>query len=261
MDTQEMTVASPKRRSKTPPEYEVAIGGRLRDGSPEPYTRTGRQRPLVLSEGNGGRVIASPPKETAPVFTSVRTPMSPGAASKDETETLNRLINQLLEESEKGTVSQTLISRIQNSPLYASSPFAKELLSSVIHAQKSSTEGQSPKMHSRPGSLKKKKTSVSSPVASPLRTTPPVFYNPPTQERPTVLPDLVQNNLTSITPESVIATDFDTKSINSPVYNDKVEFVKQTSVSKPDVIASEQTPALDLPAKIETVCKFNVYEG
>ncbi len=213
-------IARFRRRSKTPLETEPQKVSK--DESPEPYTRTRGQRPLVLSSGQGGHVISRSPEKdiptqetkipSTPVVENQRpsfldqrkTPeaklfSSPAlthqrpafldrqqisetkhagspiietqrptftnlqerqfsdmekklasiraaneeiknieratAASRVDTQSLNVLVNQLLEEQDRGRVSEELIQKIKNSPKFATSPFVQELMQGVLETQ------------------------------------------------------------------------------------------------------------------------------
>uniref|UniRef100_A0A915Q462 Protein kinase domain-containing protein n=1 Tax=Setaria digitata TaxID=48799 RepID=A0A915Q462_9BILA len=65
---------------------------------------------------------------------------------KLETDLLNMLMNQVLEQMEKGPVSMTLVARIKAHPLYDSRPMVKELLESIIAAQPPSVQKQASKL-------------------------------------------------------------------------------------------------------------------
>ncbi|VDN35422.1 unnamed protein product [Gongylonema pulchrum] len=59
-----------------------------------------------------------------------------------ESDSLNVLMNQVLEQMEKGPVSMTLVARIRAHPLYDSRPMVKELLESILAAQPPSVQKQ-----------------------------------------------------------------------------------------------------------------------
>lgn len=74
--------------------------------------------------------IRTPSAATTPVDVP-RQPAAPDPNSPD-TQLANRLINELLEESAKGAVPQSLIDKITSSHVYDSKPLVKELFSSVV---------------------------------------------------------------------------------------------------------------------------------
>uniref|UniRef100_A0A158Q8Y4 Protein kinase domain-containing protein n=1 Tax=Elaeophora elaphi TaxID=1147741 RepID=A0A158Q8Y4_9BILA len=63
-----------------------------------------------------------------------------------EMDSLNVLMNQVLEQMEKGPVSMTLVARIKAHPFYDSRPMVKELLESIIAAQPPSVQKQASKL-------------------------------------------------------------------------------------------------------------------
>uniref|UniRef100_F1KQ90 NUAK family SNF1-like kinase 1 n=1 Tax=Ascaris suum TaxID=6253 RepID=F1KQ90_ASCSU len=63
-----------------------------------------------------------------------------------ETDSLNMLMNQVLEQMESGPVSLNLIARIKAHPLYDARPMVKELLESIIAAQPPSVQKQASKL-------------------------------------------------------------------------------------------------------------------
>lgn len=58
----------------------------------------------------------------------------------------NRLVNQLLEEAEKGTVSQWLVDKIKTSEAYKTQVFVREILDSVVETQQQHQQAQQPKI-------------------------------------------------------------------------------------------------------------------
>ncbi|KAM3726679.1 NUAK family SNF1-like kinase [Dirofilaria immitis] len=76
-----------------------------------------------------------------------RTPRRPSVETwRLETDSLNMLMNQVLEQMEKGPVSMTLVARIKAHPFYDSRPMVKELLESIIAAQPPSVQKQASKL-------------------------------------------------------------------------------------------------------------------
>ncbi|KHN74812.1 NUAK family SNF1-like kinase 1 [Toxocara canis] len=63
-----------------------------------------------------------------------------------ETDSLNMLMNQVLEQMESGPVSMNLIARIKAHPFYDTRPMVKELLESIIAAQPPSVQKQASKL-------------------------------------------------------------------------------------------------------------------
>ncbi|TMS38733.1 hypothetical protein L596_005389 [Steinernema carpocapsae] len=65
---------------------------------------------------------------------------------KVETDSLNVLMNQVLEQMENGPVSMNLVARIQAHPFYNQRPMVKELLESILAAQPPSVQKQASKI-------------------------------------------------------------------------------------------------------------------
>lgn len=65
---------------------------------------------------------------------------------KLEMDSLNMLMNQVLEQMDKGPVSINLVARIQAHPLYDERPEVKELLESIISAQPVSVQKEASKL-------------------------------------------------------------------------------------------------------------------
>ncbi|GMS96817.1 hypothetical protein PENTCL1PPCAC_18992, partial [Pristionchus entomophagus] len=64
------------------------------------------------------------------------------AAWRVETDSLNMLMNQVLEQMEKGPVSLNLVARIKAHPMYDSRPMVKELLESILAGQPETIQKQ-----------------------------------------------------------------------------------------------------------------------
>uniref|UniRef100_A0A8R1DFQ6 Protein kinase domain-containing protein n=1 Tax=Caenorhabditis japonica TaxID=281687 RepID=A0A8R1DFQ6_CAEJA len=68
------------------------------------------------------------------------------SAYRIETDSLNMLMNQVLEQMEKGPVNLNIIARIKAHPLYETRPMVKELLESIIAAQPEPVQKQTSKV-------------------------------------------------------------------------------------------------------------------
>ncbi|CCD62059.1 Protein kinase domain-containing protein [Caenorhabditis elegans] len=84
------------------------------------------------------------------------------SAYRIETDSLNMLMNQVLEQMEKGPVNLNIIARIKAHPLYDTRPMVKELLESIIAAQPEPVQKQTSKVveqqtFSRQNTLTRKK--------------------------------------------------------------------------------------------------------
>ncbi|KAK6752737.1 hypothetical protein RB195_003882 [Necator americanus] len=83
-----------------------------------------------------------PPKRYSNIL---RTPMS-AAAYRLEVDSLNMLMNQVLEQMEKGPVSLNLVARVKAHPMYDSRPMVKELLESIMAAQPEKIQRETSKL-------------------------------------------------------------------------------------------------------------------
>jgi len=66
------------------------------------------------------------------------------AANQEEA---NRLVNQLLEEAEKGAVSAQLIEKVRQSTAYENQPFVKEIVDSMLELQSQQQQQQPKRSH------------------------------------------------------------------------------------------------------------------
>uniref|UniRef100_A0A1I7V0H0 Protein kinase domain-containing protein n=1 Tax=Caenorhabditis tropicalis TaxID=1561998 RepID=A0A1I7V0H0_9PELO len=73
-------------------------------------------------------------------------PHMTASAYRIETDSLNMLMNQVLEQMEKGPVNLNIIARIKAHPLYDTRPMVKELLESIIAAQPEPVQKQTSKV-------------------------------------------------------------------------------------------------------------------
>uniref|UniRef100_A0AC34QUY2 Protein kinase domain-containing protein n=1 Tax=Panagrolaimus sp. JU765 TaxID=591449 RepID=A0AC34QUY2_9BILA len=92
--------------------------------------------------------VRKTPERSTPVSTTI--PSTSAATSAQhwriETDSLNLLMNQLLEQMEKGPVSMNLVARVKAHPFYDLRPMVKELLESIIAAQPKSVQKQASKI-------------------------------------------------------------------------------------------------------------------
>ncbi|PIO54490.1 hypothetical protein TELCIR_24146, partial [Teladorsagia circumcincta] len=98
--------------------------------------------PSFVPVTNEPETIVAPTKRLAP---TPRTPMS-AAAYRLEIDSLNMLMNQVLEQMEKGPVSLNLVARIKAHPMYDARPMVKELLESIIAAQPEQVQRETSKL-------------------------------------------------------------------------------------------------------------------
>lgn len=76
---------------------------------------------------------------------------------KLETDSLNILMNQLLEQMDKGPVSMNLVARVKAHTFYNQRPMVKELLESIISAQPASVQKEASKIIQQQSQVKYKK--------------------------------------------------------------------------------------------------------
>ncbi|VIO86020.1 conserved hypothetical protein [Brugia malayi] len=87
------------------------------------------------------------PLNSESVIAAAKASRKPSAETwRLEMDSLNMLMNQVLEQMEKGPVSMTLVARIKAHPFYDSRPMVKELLESIIAAQPPSVQKQASKL-------------------------------------------------------------------------------------------------------------------
>uniref|UniRef100_A0A1I7VIZ6 Protein kinase domain-containing protein n=1 Tax=Loa loa TaxID=7209 RepID=A0A1I7VIZ6_LOALO len=87
------------------------------------------------------------PLDSEAVIAAAKASRKPSAETwRLEMDSLNILMNQVLEQMEKGPVSMTLVARIKAHPFYDSRPMVKELLESIIAAQPPSVQKQASKL-------------------------------------------------------------------------------------------------------------------
>ncbi|CAJ0579938.1 unnamed protein product, partial [Mesorhabditis spiculigera] len=115
-----------------------------------------------------GRDVSPPPAAPPPATTSSTT-MRAGSGWRLETDSLNVLMNQVLEQMEKGPVSLNMVTRIKAHPLYDHRPMVKELLESIIATQPHSV---AEKIAHQPTSPVKPKPTTSASGKKKLQTRP-----------------------------------------------------------------------------------------
>ncbi|CAP26475.2 Protein CBR-UNC-82 [Caenorhabditis briggsae] len=146
---------------------------RATTGGPEDSER----RPSALKKGYcyTDLVTSKPADSRAPSFVPVKDkpetseperprtrPHMTASTYRIETDSLNMLMNQVLEQMEKGPVNLNIIGRIKAHPLYDTRPMVKELLESIIAAQPEPVQKQTSKVveqqtFSRQNTLTRKK--------------------------------------------------------------------------------------------------------
>ncbi|CAL2040285.1 unnamed protein product [Caenorhabditis brenneri] len=107
-------------------------------------------------------------------------PHMTASAYRIETDSLNMLMNQVLEQMEKGPVNLNIIARIKAHPLYDTRPMVKELLESIIAAQPEPVQQKTSKVveqqsqtFSRQNTLTRKKKEEPVPEEIPAVPSPP----------------------------------------------------------------------------------------
>ncbi|VDL70859.1 unnamed protein product [Nippostrongylus brasiliensis] len=137
----EPAVKSPTTaRQRTPEQPE--------DPKPAPLERTSQPEPTV-SRAPSFLPVSEPETPHVPTRADIdlfrrpsggiRTPRS-AAAYRLEVDSLNMLMNQVLEQMEKGPVSLNLVARIKAHPMYDSRPMVKELLESIMDSLVAATQ-------------------------------------------------------------------------------------------------------------------------
>ncbi|WKY06721.1 hypothetical protein Q1695_006699 [Nippostrongylus brasiliensis] len=137
----EPAVKSPTTaRQRTPEQPE--------DPKPAPVERTSQPEPTV-SRAPSFLPVSEPETPHVPTRADIdlfrrpsgglRTPRS-AAAYRLEVDSLNMLMNQVLEQMEKGPVSLNLVARIKAHPMYDSRPMVKELLESIMDSLVAATQ-------------------------------------------------------------------------------------------------------------------------
>ncbi|VDM79497.1 unnamed protein product, partial [Strongylus vulgaris] len=86
------------------------------------------------------------PPVTPPAKRSTLRPPMSAAAYRLEADSLNILMNQVLEQMEKGPVSLNLVARVKAHPMYDSRPMVKELLESIMAAQSEQIQRETKKL-------------------------------------------------------------------------------------------------------------------
>ncbi|KAL3090083.1 hypothetical protein niasHS_006535 [Heterodera schachtii] len=110
---------------------------------PKPQTVT-----MAAAVGAGSTTVPTSAATAAPTpATAIIGPaMDPQRYWRLETDSLNALMNQVLEQMERGPVSINLIARIKAHPFYDERPEVKELLESIIAAQPDEVQKQTSKL-------------------------------------------------------------------------------------------------------------------
>ncbi|MFH4980600.1 hypothetical protein AB6A40_007309 [Gnathostoma spinigerum] len=116
---EDATVSYPRRSQPTPI---TAVG--------EP-TRRPSFVPLDSERKPSTNIPTTTPRHSLPTSTNTW---------RIETDSLNMLMNQVLEQVERGPVSMNLIARVKAHPFYHSRPMVKELLESILAAQPPSVQ-------------------------------------------------------------------------------------------------------------------------
>ncbi|MCP9266219.1 hypothetical protein DINM_021728 [Dirofilaria immitis] len=113
----------------------------------DPVTSNSKISDISAGTGNEISKPSFVPLNSDGMIAVARTPRRPSVETwRLETDSLNMLMNQVLEQMEKGPVSMTLVARIKAHPFYDSRPMVKELLESIIAAQPPSVQKQASKL-------------------------------------------------------------------------------------------------------------------
>ncbi|CAD6194814.1 unnamed protein product [Caenorhabditis auriculariae] len=176
---------APAAKEKAPPtpvkKEETRTERKVSPEQPED-PKTARQQPVKSDSRAPSFVpVSEGESSTSSRRSSLRAPMS-ASAYRIETDSLNMLMNQVLEQMEKGPVNLNMIARIKAHPLYDTRPMVKELLESIIAAQPDSVQKQTSKVlqqqqsqtFSRTSTLTRKSTaSVAPPEPEEIIPEPP----------------------------------------------------------------------------------------
>uniref|UniRef100_A0A1I7YBU1 Protein kinase domain-containing protein n=1 Tax=Steinernema glaseri TaxID=37863 RepID=A0A1I7YBU1_9BILA len=131
---------------KKPIEYE---GAKRRPARDSPSTSSQQSSTYTPEDPVPSKKPAFVPlSERAETSTGYRRPSLNSTPQnwKMETDSLNVLMNQVLEQMENGPVSMNLVARIQAHPYYNQRPMVKELLESILAAQPPSVQKQASKI-------------------------------------------------------------------------------------------------------------------
>ncbi|KHJ93752.1 hypothetical protein OESDEN_06331 [Oesophagostomum dentatum] len=92
--------------------------------------------------------VSEPEPTTPPIKRTnmLRPPPMSSAAYRLEADSLNILMNQVLEQMEKGPVNLNLVARIKAHPMYDARPMVKELLESIMAAQSEKIQRETSKL-------------------------------------------------------------------------------------------------------------------
>ncbi|CAO4373796.1 unnamed protein product [Caenorhabditis nigoni] len=110
----------------------------------DPKTARGTSKPAD-SRAPSFVPVKDKPETSEPERPRTRPHMT-ASAYRIETDSLNMLMNQVLEQMEKGPVNLNIIGRIKAHPLYDTRPMVKELLESIIAAQPEPVQKQTSKV-------------------------------------------------------------------------------------------------------------------
>ncbi|CAD5219082.1 unnamed protein product [Bursaphelenchus okinawaensis] len=186
----EMTAKEKSLRQTETEEKKIDVAGHMNDplerlrqlekklhtkpSSPEPSTsRT--ERPSKVEPQKSEEKPKDEDKK--PAFVSITEAKKPATSHKPlpsnyswmaENDSLNVLMNQVLEQMDKGPVSINLIARVKAHPMYEHRPTIKELLESIINAQPASVQKQASKVIEQAcNTIKKEKKTEKTPILSP----------------------------------------------------------------------------------------------
>ncbi|CAD5226639.1 unnamed protein product [Bursaphelenchus xylophilus] len=142
--------------------------------SPEPSTSKTRRDSKAETEREEEKA-AKKEDDKRPAFVALSEAKKPSTGHKPlhnnwmaDNDSLNLLMNQVLEQMDKGPVSINLIARVKAHPMYEHRPIIKELLESIISAQPDSVQKQASKVIEHAcNTIKKEKkaTPIQSPTA------------------------------------------------------------------------------------------------
>ncbi|GMT25959.1 hypothetical protein PFISCL1PPCAC_17256, partial [Pristionchus fissidentatus] len=109
---------------------------------PAPAAAAAQPSPATASAANSSHSSVA----SSTVSTAASSRRGGEASWRVETDSLNMLMNQVLEQMEKGPVSLNLVARIKAHPMYDSRPMVKELLESILAGQPETIQKQTSKI-------------------------------------------------------------------------------------------------------------------
>lgn len=139
------------KQSSASPEDQPSSSKSRRGSKPEPVEEKEKEKPVEKEK----TPVKEPEPDNKPAFVSPTISPKPSSSThkhlpmnvwKHESDSLNILMNQVLEQMDKGPVSMNLVARVKAHPMYEHRPTIKELLESIISAQPASVRKEASKV-------------------------------------------------------------------------------------------------------------------